>query len=69
MPYLLPVAHGALGNLDELLPIIAVAGFALVLVVMGFISRSRGEDAPPTDEAPSTPEQSPDHAADHYRLD
>jgi len=69
MPYLLPLAHGALGNLDELLPIIAVAGFALVLVVMGFISRSRGDDAPPTDETIPTPEQPPIHSADHYRLD
>ena len=67
MPYLL--AHGALGNLDELLPIIAVAGFALVLVVVGFINRSRGEETPSADESAPIPEQDANDAADHYRLD
>ncbi len=68
MPNLLPLAHGAWGNLDELLPILFVAGFALILVILGFMERAR-RPAPPEDESAPPEMQNPGDSPDHYRLD
>jgi len=36
---MLPLAHGALGYLDELLPFFLIAGFAIILILVAFLSR------------------------------
>jgi hypothetical protein len=60
------LAHGALGSLDELFPLLFGFGLIVMLVVAGVVSRSR-EDIPP--EAPTPDSQDQPAAPDHYRLD
>jgi hypothetical protein len=36
---MLPLAHGALGYLDELLPLFLIVGFAIILGVVALLSR------------------------------
>ena len=63
----MPLAHGALGSLDEIAAIV-VGLFASVFVVLGFLSRKREEQ---TDQ-PSTTQiegQADPATSDHYRLD
>ncbi len=67
---LMPLAHGALGSLDEIAAIL-VGLAAAVFVVLGFISRKREEETQP--EQSGTPQlgasQAETTASDHYRLD
>jgi hypothetical protein len=64
MPFVLTLAHGALGSFDELLPVVAIGILAAVLVFVGFRSRNEQEDeadaqTPPTEQ----------DSGEHYRLD
>ena len=63
MHFLLPLAHGALGNFDELLPVVAIGILAAVLVFVGFKSRNDEEN-----EADAQTPTEPD-SSEHYRLD
>ena len=63
-----PLAHGALGIWDEVIPILLVGGFAAILVVTGLLSRrneskfdKQAEKLPPVEQIDAQP--------DHYRLD
>ncbi len=67
---LMPLAHGALGSIDEIAAIL-VGLAAAVFVVLGFISRKREEETQSEQSGvaqvgASQPETS---ASDHYRLD
>lgn len=65
------LAHGGLGNYDELI----FAGVAVIFVVMMGISWVRSRNIEPDfDDDEPTPKQknddaSPDDSADHFRLD
>ncbi|MEP7289800.1 MAG: hypothetical protein ABI947_28965 [Chloroflexota bacterium] len=68
----LPLAHGALGIWDELVPIVLIGSFGIFLIISAWISRRNennqsDEPTPPPDNA--SPTESPDSATDHYRLD
>lgn len=81
----LPLAHGALGPLDEILPILVVGLFILVFAaptIIALARRSRrggaqGESQAAAPDAPAAPDEAqpaaldPANAArrDHYRLD
>lgn len=75
---MLPLAHGALGYLDELLPFFLIAGFAIILIVVAFLSRKtehtlihrENEASQDGKDAVILPQSSeaPD-ATDHFRLD
>jgi hypothetical protein len=75
---MLPLAHGALGYLDELLPFFLIAGFAIILIVVAFLSRktestladknSDTEEPPISSDTPSSSGK-PDPSPDHFRLD
>jgi hypothetical protein len=63
-----PLAHGALGIWDEVIPILLVGGFAAILIVTGLLSRrneskleEHAENPPPAEQIDAQP--------DHYRLD
>ncbi len=69
---LLPLAHGALGYLDEIAPLAIIGVMAALFVIFGFMSRKRET---PADSAESNagqgtagPQGEPT-APDHYRLD
>ncbi len=63
---LMPLAHGAVGYLDELLPVLIVGIPAVLLGAAMFIARKR-EDKP-AESAPASgqPEST---RADHFNLD
>jgi hypothetical protein len=72
----LPLAHGALGALDEVLLMVVIGGLAAVLAIVGFRSREQEETADkpgelntghPDNTVTSQPTQPA--SADHYRLD
>lgn len=69
----LPLAHGALGSLDEVLLMVVIGGLAAVLAIVGFRSREQEETAENTAEL--NPENTaasqpvPQATADHYQLD
>ena len=66
----IPLAHGALGPYDELLPLLVFVIFLLMVAVAWFTGRK--PTAPPvpptnpTDQPKATPEAK---TADHHRLD
>jgi hypothetical protein len=72
----LPLAHGALGALDEVLLMVVVGGLAAILAIVGFRSREEEVTTENTGELnaenaavgqqgqPAQPA-----TADHYRLD
>ena len=76
---MLPLAHGALGYLDELLPFFLIAGFAIILVVVAFLSRktdntltreadnAKRQIEPDKDKRNASEQR--DKASDHFRLD
>ncbi len=70
----LPLAHGELGNADEIIPLLLIGGLAVIMVVVGVIGRNRDQSLAqdsaeqPVDAAASGDPDSPD-ADDHYRLD
>jgi hypothetical protein len=68
MPYVF-LAHGALGALDELFPLLFGLGLIVLLVVAGFISRNREELPPETPLSEPSDLQGQPEASDHYRLD
>ncbi len=61
---LMPLAHGAVGYLDELLPVLIVGIPAVLLGAVMFIARKR-EDKPadsiPAGSQPDTEQARPDH--------
>ncbi len=66
-----PLAHGALGIWDEVIPILLVGGFAAILGVTGLLSRrneskldEQAENPPPGEQASNEPVK-----ADPSRLD
>jgi hypothetical protein len=67
----LPLAHGALGFWDELLPIVMIGAFFVLIVVVGLMSR-RNEAA--LEQDGKVKQDKPDHHAettddpDHVRL-
>ncbi len=64
MMELLPLAHGALGYLDELLPVLIVGIPAVLLGAAMFIARKREDkaaDAEPVGGQPDTRQTKPDH--------
>ncbi len=65
---LMPLAHGALGNLDELVLALVIGIPAVLVGAAMFIARSR-EDKP-ADPAPTASQPESDQAApDHFNLD
>jgi len=68
---LVPLAHGALGFWDELIPVLLVGGFAAILVVTGLLSRrneSKLDEQLEQSQNP-VPVESANAQPDHYRLD
>ena len=65
---LVPLAHGALGIWDELIPILLVGGFAAILVVTGLLSRRNASKLDEQVENP-VPVENTNAQPDHYRLD
>lgn len=72
----LPLAHGALGALDEVLLMVVIGGLAAVLAIVGFRSREQEETAEKPGELNTnntdntvTSQQTQPASADHYRLD
>jgi hypothetical protein len=64
----IPLAHGALGGWDELIPVIIVGIFTVIMIVAGLISRRNDqttEEKSSTGNAADTAEK-PDT---HYHLD
>jgi hypothetical protein len=61
----IPLAHGALGSWDELIPVIIVGLFTVIMIVAGLISR-RNEQS--VEEQPPA-SNSPENTDSHYRLD
>ena len=70
--HILTLAHGAVGSLDEIIPIALIGGMAVIFIVVGFMAR-RTEALPDEAEQPSTESQDDQTetvtAQDHYRLD
>jgi hypothetical protein len=77
---LIPLAHGALGFWDEVVPMLLVGGFAAVLLVAGMISRRNEEkaakqaqaleQAQPVQSADApVPVETAEAVGDHFRLD
>jgi len=67
MPFPVVLAHGALGNFDELI----FLGVGVIFLVMMGISWVKSRNVQPEfkEEAAPTPEAAPDsEAPDHYRL-
>ncbi len=65
---LMPLAHGAVGYLVELLPVLIVGIPAVLLGAAMFIARKR-EDKPADTESMGS-QADPDHARpDHFNLD
>ncbi len=70
---LMPLAHGAVGYLDELLPVLIVGIPAVLLGAAMFIARKREDepagnqsaDSMPTGSQPDSKQAGPDH----FRLD
>lgn len=66
---LIPLAHGALGPYDELLPILVFVIFVVMIGIAWFTSR-KSPASPPSgssgDVSPATREPT---TADHHRLD
>jgi hypothetical protein len=67
----LPLAHGALGSLDEVLLMVVIGGLAAILAIVGFRSREQEETTENTGEhnAEAASKQAQQVTADHYRLD
>jgi hypothetical protein len=69
----LPLAHGALGALDEVLLMVVIGGLAAVLAIVGFRSREEEETTENTGEQTAentrVGQPAPQATADHYRLD
>ncbi len=63
---LMPLAHGAVGYLDELLPVIVVGIPAIALGAAMFIARKREDKA--ADSTPAGGQPASDQA-DHFTLD
>jgi len=66
-----PLAHGALGIWDEVIPILLVGGFAAILIVTGLLSRRNESQLDEQAGTPPLAEQTNNEPvkADHYRLD
>ena len=66
-----PLAHGALGIWDEVIPILLVGGFSAILFVTGLLSRRNESKLDEQAENPAPVEQASNEPvkADHYRLD
>ncbi len=61
---LMPLAHGAVGYLDELLPALIVGIPAVLLGAAMFIARKREDkpvDSTPAGSQPDTEQAAPDH--------
>ncbi len=61
---LMPLAHGALGYLDELLPVLIIGIPAVLLGAAMFIARKREDkpaDSAPVGSQPDTRQAKPDH--------
>jgi hypothetical protein len=69
----LPLAHGALGALDEVLLMVVIGGLAAVLAIIGFRSREEEDTAENTGErnteTTAASQPAPQATPDHYRLD
>jgi hypothetical protein len=63
------LAHGALGSLDEIIPIALIGGLAVIFIVVGFMARK--SEAVPDKSEQATEDNRADAATaqDHYRLD
>ncbi len=67
MIHVIVLAHGALGDLDELLPVLIAGALFVAVLVVGFMVRRR-------DTGPAEPDQSAGDSqpgtepADHFRL-
>ena len=67
MIHVIVLAHGALGDLDELLPVLIVGALVVAVVVVVFMVRRRGAGA--ADPGQSAGDSQPDaETADHFRL-
>jgi hypothetical protein len=67
MIHVIVLAHGALGDLDELLPVLIVGALFVAVVVVLFMTRRR--DAGPAEPDQSTADSQPGtEPADHFRL-
>ena len=66
---LMPLAHGALGSLDEIIPIALIGGMAVIFVVVGFMSRRNEGSSETPEQSPNPPPSGEQTAPDHFRLD
>ena len=65
-----PLAHGALGIWDEIVPVILLIGIGVIALISGILSRRRDESLTKPTNNPDDKESSErDPRADHYRLD
>jgi hypothetical protein len=72
----LMLAHGAVGSLDEIIPIALIGGMAVIFIVVGFMARRSegqpddGPEQPPVQDAAGQIEARQNESAqDHYHLD
>lgn len=68
MHFLPPLAHGALGIWDEVIPVILFIGIGVIALISGILGRNRDENlANPPENL--QPKEASNPKADHYRLD